>query len=399
MIYRETYMDFLEKWRDKRIIKVVTGIRRCGKSTLLKMHRDNLIKAGVEESQILFVNFEDLDNEPLHDYKVLYKHVKEHLQEGKMNYIFFDEIQTVEGFQKVVDSLFLLDNVDIYITGSNAYMLSGEIATLLTGRYVELRVYPFSFAEYRMSRPETEAKEESFRRYMQVGGFPYTLQLDDIEQTDEYLSGLYNTIVLKDVMAHKKLTDINVLSRLCKLMADNIGNISVIKRISDTLTSAGRKTSNHTIESYITALMDSYIFYPAYRIDVKGMDFLKTGAKYYLADIGLRNVMVGRKGGDVGHIVENMVYMELLRRGNEVYVGKNGNKEVDFVTIKGGKYAYYQVSLSIMDEATKARELAPLECIDDNFPKYLLTMDNFPPISHNGIEQMYLLDWLLERER
>lgn len=399
MIEREEYMSALCRWKDKKTVKVVTGIRRCGKSSLLRMFRERLLSEGIETSQIQDINFEDLDNEPLLDYRALYSHVKTNLRHDKMNYLFFDEIQMVDGFQRVVDSLFLLDKVDIYITGSNAYLLSGEIATLLTGRYVEIRLFPFSFSEYTKGLTQGVSIESAYREYIEYGAFPYILQIkDNKEMVREYLSGLYNTIVLKDVVSRKKITDVMMLQSIVRFLADNIGNISVIKRISDTMTSLGRKITSHTVENYITALLDSFIFYSVPRYDAKGKQLLKTGQKIYLADTGLRNVINGTKGGDLGHILENVVYLELARRGYEIYVGKVGDAEIDFITIKQGQKCYYQVSLSVRDETTLKRELAPLESLTDNFPKYLLTLDNDPVVYHNGIKQVYALDWLLEKE-
>lgn len=397
MIERKEYMALLEKWRDKKVIKVVTGIRRCGKSSLLRMFREKLLEEGVSESQVLELNFEDLDNEQYLDYKVLYAYVKKHLVKGWMNYLFFDEIQMVDNFQKVIDSLFLLDDVDIYVTGSNAYLLSGEIATLLTGRYVEIKLFPFSFREYLTAQPDDINLERAYRRYIEDGSFPYILQINhDREMVREYLLGLYNTIVLKDVVSRRKITDVMMLQSVVRFLADNIGNISVIKRISDTMTSLGRKITSHTVENYVSALIDSYIFYSVSRFDTKGKQLLKTGQKLYLADIGLRNVINGTKGGDLGHILENVVYLELARRGGEIYVGKVGDAEIDFVVIKGEYKEYYQVSLSVRDENTMNRELAPLQAIQDHYPKYLLTMDNDPEVLHDGIRQIYVLDWLVE---
>lgn len=397
MIERKKYMSLLEKWRDKKVIKVVTGVRRCGKSSLLRMFREKLSDNGVEERQILEFNFEDLSNEPFLDYHVLYSHIRKNLCDDRMNYIFFDEIQMVENFQKVVDSLFLLDNVDLYVTGSNAYLLSGEIATLLTGRYVEIKLFPFSFAEYIEALPEGMPHDTAYRHFSEKGGFPYTVQIaDDDEMLREYLTGLYNTIVLKDVVARRKITDVMMLESIVRFLADNIGNLSVIKRISDAMTSQGRKVSVHTVENYISALSDSYIFYPVYRYDAKGKQLLKTGQKYYLVDTGLRNIINGTKGGDLGHILENIVFLELARRGGEIYVGKVDNAEVDFIVIKGEAREYYQISLSVRDENTMQRELAPLQAIQDYYPKYLLTLDNDPVVLHNGIKQMYVIDWLLQ---
>ena len=397
MIERKEYMKILNKWRNKKVVKVVTGIRRCGKSSLLKMFREKLIAEGIADKQIQDINFENLDNEPLLDYKVLYAHVKKGLCPDKMNYLFFDEIQMVEQFQKVINSLFLLDNVDIYVTGSNAYLLSGEIATLLTGRYVEIKLFPFSFKEFIQAQSESISLENAYKQYVEYGSFPYVLQIkQDMDMVREYMLGLYNTIVLKDVVSRKKITDVMMLQSIVRFLADNIGNISVIKRISDTMTSLGRKISSHTVESYMSALIDSFIFYPVQRYDAKGKQLLKTGLKLYLADVGLRYVINGMRGGDLGHILENIVYLELARRGGDIYVGRIGDAEIDFVVIEGGRKAYYQVSLSVRDDATMRRELAPLHSICDNFPKYLLTMDNDPVMFHNGIKQQYVLDWLME---
>ena len=395
MIERRKYMSLLEKWKDKKIIKVVTGIRRCGKSSLLTMFRDKLLQTGIAESHVQEYNFENLDNERFLDYKELYSEVKSRLQTEGMNYLFFDEIQLVDQFQKVIDSLFLLENVDIYVTGSNAYLLSGEIATLLTGRYVEIQLYPFSFQEYLLAMPPALSREEAYKQYIGQGSFPYVVQIaDDPEMVREYLSGLYNTIVLKDVVSRRKITDVMMLQSVVRFLADNIGNISVVKRISDTLTSFSRKITSHTVENYISALTASYIFYSVPRFDAKGKQLLKTGQKLYLADVGLRNVINGSKGGEWGHVLENVVYLELARRGGEVFVGKVGDAEIDFVVISGEHKTYYQVALTVRDEATLERELAPLRSLPDSFPKFLLTLDNDPVTYHDGIKQQYVLDWL-----
>ena len=399
MIERKEYLELLEKWKDKKVIKVVTGIRRCGKSSLLKIFSQKILEEGVSADQVQELNFEDLDNEPFLDYKVLYAHVKKNLYRDKMNYLFFDEIQMVDNFQKVIDSLFLLDNVDIYVTGSNAYLLSGEIATLLTGRYIEIKLFPFSFKEYLSALPKDTSLETAYRNYIEEGAFPYVLQLrKDREMIREYLLGVYNTIVLKDVVSRRKITDVMMLQSVVRFLADNIGNISVIKRISDTMTSLGRKITSHTVENYISALTDSYIFYAVSRYDAKGKQLLKTGQKIYLADVGLRQVVIGTKGGDLGHILENVVYLELARRGGEIYVGKMGDAEIDFVVVKGEEKAYYQVALTVRDDTAMKRELAPLQAIPDNYPKSLLTLDNDPVVWHEGIKQQYVLDWLLGKE-
>lgn len=396
MIERKDFMSFLCKWKDKKIIKVLTGIRRCGKSTMLKMFCDHLMKDGVKNEQIQYFNFEDIDNEPLLNYHALYSKINQQLYAYGQNYLLFDEIQMVNQFQKVIDSLFLRDNIDIYITGSNAYMLSGEIATLLSGRYVELKMYPLSYSEFFSAQHPMPSKEDVYRKYISLGGFPYILQIqDNMEMVYEYLSGLYNTIVVKDIMSRKQVTDSVAINRITRYLADNIGNLSAIKRISDTLTSNGTKISPHTVESYVATLVASYIFYPVGRYDIKGMQYLKTGQKYYLADMGLRQIIVGTKGGDLGHILENVVFLELLRRGGEIYTGKVGDLEVDFIVVRGNMKEYYQVALSVREEETLKRELTPLQKIDDYYPKYLLTLDNDPIVSHSGIMQINVLDWLL----
>ena len=399
MIERTDYMSILKRWKDKKVIKVVTGIRRCGKSSLLKMFQEHLLKNGVDKSQIQDINFENLDNEPLLDYHTLYAHVKSHIKADAMNYLFFDEIQMVDHFQKVIDSLFLLNNVDIYVTGSNAYLLSREFATLLTGRYIEIKLIPFSLIEFMRTLPTSTSQEEGYRKYIEYGAFPYITKIkDNADMVREYLNGLYNTIILKDIVDRRKISDTMILQSIVRFLADNIGNLSVIKRISDTMTSMGCNISSHTVERYIQALSDSYIFYAVPRYDTKGKQLLKTGQKIYLADIGLRRVICSSKGGDMGHILENIIFLELSRRGGEIYVGKAGDAEIDFIVIKKGQKTFYQVSLSVREETTLQCALKPLESIADSYPKYLITLDNEPVCYHNGIKQIYALDWLTDRK-
>lgn len=398
MIQRPQYMEFLMDWKDKQIIKVVSGIRRCGKSTLFDLFQESLRADGVEESQIIAVNFEDMENEPLCDYKKLYGYIKQRMLPGKMNYIFLDEIQHVPDYQKVVDSLFIKKNADVYITGSNAYFMSGELATLLSGRYIELKMLPLSFKEYVSAFDENAGVESLYRNYIYNSSFPYTVGLDSRRNIHAYLDGLYNTVVLNDIVARKQIKDPSMLKSVLKFMFDNIGNLCTAKKIADSMTSAGRKISNHTVESYIEGITESLLMYRAGRYDIKGRDYLKLQEKYYIADIGLRYYALGTRNADQGHILENIVYLELLRRGYDVYVGVIGNKEVDFVAQDhDGNIEYYQVSLTVRDEATLKRELASLDSIADHNPKYLLTMDNDPPVSYNGIRQKYVLDWLLEK--
>lgn len=397
MIQRPDYLNFLVEWKEKNIIKVITGIRRCGKSTLFELFREHLLDNGVYEEQIISINFEDAEYEDLCDYKKLYEYIKSKMVPDKMNYIFLDEIQHVERFEKVVDSLFVKKNADVYITGSNAYFMSGELATLLSGRYVELKMLPLSFKEYVSAFDDKMSKEELYRNYVYNSSFPYTVELGNRKNIYTYLDGLYSTVVLNDIVSRKKIADPAMLKSVIKYMFDNIGNTCSVKKISDTMTSAGRKISNHTVENYLEGITDSLLMYRVGRYDIKGKEHLRLLEKFYLADVGLRYYLLGTSNVDQGHILENVVYLELLRRGYKVFVGKVGASEVDFVVQDfEGNVEYYQVSFSVRDEQTLKRELESLDSIDDHNPKYLLTMDNDPPISHNGIKQKYVLDWLLE---
>ena len=398
LIPRPEYLNFLMEWRDQQIIKVITGIRRCGKSTLFDLFRAQLLAEGVTPAQIVSINFEERENEDLLDYGRLYDHIKSRLQPGRMTYIFLDEIQHVPEYQKAVDSLFVKSNVDVYITGSNAYFMSGELATLLSGRYVELKMLPLSFKEYVSVCQDGRSKEELYRDYVYNSSFPYTVGLKSRRNIHAYLDGLYNTVVLNDIIMRRRIQDSSMLKSVIQFMFDNIGNSCTIKKIADTMTSAGRKISSHTIENYLEGLTESLLMYRVSRYDIKGKAYLQLQDKYYLADMGLRYYLLGTRNVDHGHILENVVYLELLRRGYTVYVGKMGTAEVDFVVQDyEGNLEYYQVSWSVRDNQTMKRELAPLEAISDHNPKILLTMDNDPPISHNGIRQKFVLDWLLEK--
>lgn len=397
LINRPEYMKFLQDWKDKQVIKVISGIRRCGKSTLFDMFVADLKKQGVEENQIIQINFEDIEYEELLDYRKLYSYVKARLIPDKMNYIFLDEIQHVYDYQKAVDSLFVQKNTDVYITGSNAYFMSGELATLLAGRYVELKLLPLSFKEYCSVFNQNKTKEELYRNYLFNSSFPYTVQLEDRRNIHAYLDGIYNTVVLNDIIARKNIQDPLMLKSVIKFMFDNIGNLCTIKKIADSMTSAGRKISSHTVENYLDGITESLLMYRVGRYDIKGKEYLQINEKYYLADLGLRYYLLGTRDVDQGRVLENIVFLELLRRGYEIYVGKYGTTEVDFVAIDtNGKIEYYQVVLSCKDEQTLTRELRPFMEIKDHYPKYLLTMDNDPPNFHNGVEQVYVLDWLLK---
>lgn len=399
LIQREEYLNKLIALKDKKIIKVVTGVRRCGKSKLLEMYRKWLLEQGVEEERIVSINFEDLDFEDLTDYKKLHTYLKEHLVKDNMTYIFLDEIQNVEQFPKVVDSLCIKDNVDIYITGSNAHMLSSEIATLLSGRYIQIEMLPLSFKEYMISTGSMNDRGIKYVDYLQNSSFPYTLELEG--QSDEirsYLEGLYNTIVVKDIINHSKISEPMMLKSILKFIFDNIGNPLSSKKIADTMTSSGRRIDTRTVEKYLDALTESYIIYQAKRYNIKGKQYLKTLEKYYVVDIGLRLMLFGSKQIDAGRILENIVYLELLRRGHDVYVGKVDEFEVDFVAQNGKGTTYFQVALSVRDEKTLERELRSLRAIKDHYPKILLTMDDDPEVHYDGIRRINARDWLLGLE-
>ena len=403
MVQRKEYLELLKPWREKQLIKVISGVRRCGKSTLLAQYMDYLRSTGVEDEQIISVNLEDVDFEHLHDYRALYDYFKNRLCKGKYTYVFIDEVQQCVGFEKAVDSLFIKQNVDVYITGSNAHMLSGELATLLSGRYIEISILPLSFAEHmrlaEQVRVSSSLKQE-FSNYMRYGSFPYISQLeksDTIIRT--YLDGVYNTILIKDVAKREGITDISVLESVVKFLCSNIGSPVSIKKISDTINSSGRKISVNTVETYVRALVDSFIFYKTDRYDIKGKQHLKTLGKYYLVDTGLRNMLLSGSSADLGHQLENIVYLELLRRGNKVSIGKLAEKEVNFVTSNVDGICYYQVAASVLDENILARELASLQKIPDHHPKFLLTLDDIMPnANHNGIRQINVLDWLLDKK-
>lgn len=398
ILEREDYINKLKKFKDKHLIKVITGMRRTGKSTLLELFQQYLLENGVNKEQIISINFEEPDNKELKTSEALYAHIKNRLIDDKMNYIFLDEIQNVDKFEIAVDGLFIKKNVDIYITGSNAYLLSSELATLLTGRYIEIKMLPLSFKEYISAFENKTELSRMFRNYLQYSSFPQTLELyDNPEEISTYLDGVYTSVLYKDVINRKGITDKGILESVVEFLYDNIGNLCSMKKISDTLTSNGRQVSNHTVENYVNALIDSFLLYRANRFDVKGKDLLKTQEKYYAIDIGLRYYLLGQKAGqDMGHILENVVYLELLRRGYKVYVGKLDELEVDFIAQNSENIIYYQVALTTREESTLQRELTPLKKIADNYPKYILTLDDDLDADFDGIKKINIIDWLLK---
>ncbi|MDE7197580.1 MAG: ATP-binding protein [Lachnospiraceae bacterium] len=396
ILERTEYLDKLIAFKDKQLIKIVTGIRRCGKSTLLEIFQDWLCSQGISDEQIITINFEDIDYEEMTDYKVLYAYLKSRLVQDKMTYIFLDEIQHVENFPKVIDSLYIKKNVDVYITGSNAYMLSGEMATLISGRYVQIEMLPLSFKEYMESTGTMNDRGIKYREYLENSSFPYTLELKgQPDEIRDYLEGIYNTIVIKDIVSRKKITDVMMLKSVLRFVFDNIGSPLSSKKIADTMTSNGRKTDAKTIEKYLEALVESYVIYQAKRYHIKGKQYLKTLEKYYVVDIGLRYMLLGSRPYDAGHILENVVYLELLRRGYDVYVGKIDSFEVDFVAQNSKGITYYQAALTVRDEKTLERELRPLMAIRDHYPKFILTLDEDPEEQYDGIRRINARDWLL----
>lgn len=356
---------------------------------------------GILPEQIISLNFENLDYEDLTDYRLLYQYVKERLCPDKMNYIFLDEIQHVDAHEKAVDSLFLRENCDVYIAGSNAYFMSGELATLLTGRYIELSMMPLSFSEFCSGLEEGRKNlslPEKFMQYIETGSFPYVLKYQyGPEEAKEYMDGIYHTILLNDVVKRLKISDVNMLESVTRYLMHNIGNRTTPSAIANTMVSKQRKIDSKTVDRYLRGLTDSLLFYEARRYNIKGKELLSSISKYYVCDIALRNMLVRGKDSDNGHILENLVYLELRRRGFQVYVGQYGTDgEVDFVAIKNGQPEYYQVAQTVMDELVLKRELEPLRKIQDNYPKYLLTLDElFSDMNYEGIQKKYVLKWFL----
>lgn len=407
MIERKEYLQKLIQWKDEQVIKVVTGMRRCGKSTLLMQYQDYLKSIGVEDGQIIAINFEDLEYEELCEYKVLYDYLKERLLSDKTTYIFLDEIQKVPQFEKVVDSLYIKSDTDIYITGSNAYMLSGELATLLSGRYVEISMLPFSFQEYCLLNRKPQ--EDAFADYMKFGGLPLVASMKDApDKIDTYLEGIYNTVIIKDIedrqkrqsesSGRRKVTDIVLLKTIAKYLASVLGSPVSIRGITNYLISSGRKISPNTVNDYLETLTESFLFYPAERFDIAGKQILTGNKKYYMADLGIRNHILPRKKYDLGFSIENVVFFELLRRGYKVAVGKYQNTEVDFVVEKQGAFTYIQVTAEMTTKDTFDREMKPLYAIRDNYEKIVLTLDKLTLGNYDGIRVIHVLDWLLKSE-
>lgn len=405
MIERTIYLTQLESWKDKQIIKVITGIRRCGKSTLLKQFQKRLLDAGIDDAQIISINFEDMDYEELLDYRKLYQYLKENIIENRKMYIFLDEIQKVAQYENVVDSLFINEAIDIYITGSNSYLFSGQLATNLRGRYIELSMLPLSFKEY--FDYKAKEKQAAFNSYMKTGGFPYLQHLNESDsQMDMYIEGIYHTVLLRDIeerlnrkykiSSNSNVTDVALLKSIAKYLSSVIGSPVSIRGITNYLISNERKVSPNTVSDYITALCDSYLYYPVNAMDISGKELLKSNKKYYIVDLGIRNYILPKKRYDLGYSIENIVYFELHRRGYEIYIGKNKNMEVDFIAKKNNEYTYIQVTASMVEESIFNREMKPLESIKDNYEKIVLTLDEYSAGNYNGIKVVNIIDWLLE---
>ena len=393
MIKRDDYLEKIISSSGLNVIKVITGVRRCGKSTLLRLFRHYLEEQGVRSKQIQHINFEDLDNENLTEYRALHSHLKNNLQSDFMNYIFLDEIQRVEGFEKVLDSLFLLENVDIYVTGSNAYMLSGELATYLSGRYIEIHMFPLSFKEY--YGHFGGEKLAMFNKYSAFGGFPYASIIESETSYLSYIQGIINTVLVKDVLSRKQRSDSQLVERLAAFLTDTSGSLINIKKIADTLTSMGKKTSSDTVSSYLQSFEEAFLFYKCDRFDMAGKRLLTINSKYYPCDQSLRRGLLGSKRPNFGRSLEGIVFLELIRRGYEVYVGNYGEIEIDFIAVKNGVTEYYQVSKTLTDEVTYSREIAGFKKLKDNYRKILLSED-YGNYNDEGIEQINVIDWLLE---
>ena len=407
MVERKEYLEKLKLWKDEQVIKVVTGIRRCGKSTLLMQYQEYLKQSGVDADRIIAINFEELEYEELCDYKKLYEYIKARLSSDKTTYIFLDEIQKVPCFEKVVDSLYVKKGTDIYITGSNAYMLSGDLATLLSGRYVEISMLPLSFAEY--LQVNSKDKDSAFADYMRYGGMPFIATAEKTEEKiTTYLEGIYNTVIVKDIEDRQKrkewdnsdtgrITDISLLKTVAKYLSSVIGSLVTVRSITNYLVSSGRKISPNTVSDYVNALTESFIFYPAERFDIVGKQLLKTNTKYYIVDLGIRNLILPKKSYDLGFSVENVVYFELLRRGYKVSVGKYGNTEIDFVAERNGELEYIQVTADMTAKETFDREMTPLTAVKDNYRKRVLTLDKFTVGNYDGIEVKNVVEWLTDK--
>ena len=401
MILRKTYLKKLIDAKDTEFIKVITGVRRSGKSTLLLMFKDYLINNGIKNDNIIYINFESAIYDDIKNYKDLYNYIKDKIKNDKV-YVLLDEVQNVESWEKAINSFKVDFDVDIYITGSNAYLLSSELSTLLSGRYIEIKMYPLSFKEYLLFNNYNNSNiEDKFNEYLKYGGLPaITLIKKNNELVLSYLNDIYNTIVKKDIIDRNNIKDTALLENIIKYLSNNIGSPISSSKISDYLNSNKivNKSNHQTIDNYLSMLEKSFIMYKADRTDIKSKALLKTLGKYYISDTGIRNIILGFRNINEGHLLENVVYLELLRRGFKVSIGKTNNYEVDFVAENPNTIKYYQVTRTLVDEKVKTRELRSLESIDDNYEKTILTMDKTINNDYNGIKVLNIIDWLLQNE-
>ncbi len=398
MIERTGFLDLLWKWKDYDLIKVVTGLRRCGKSTVFDAFAERLAKSGVPKSRILRMDFESEEFDSIRSVEAARAWLAAHRPKGKRAYVFLDEVQRIPEFERLVDGLYRRKDADVYVTGSNATLLSGELATYLSGRYVELLLQPLSYREFAEGTGRDPRANATWSDYLRRGGFPYLTALgDDPKLAEGYLEGVYNTVLVKDVLRRTGAADPAQVSRVAQFLFDNVGNVTSIQRIADTLTSAGSKCAYHTVESYVDALCKAYLFRKAERFDAKGRELLKTGYKFYAVDTGLRDVLVRHRPGDEGHLLENVVFNELVRRHASVSVGKCDALEIDFVVRGGGLTSYVQVAETLRGPGVLERELKPLKRLRDNYPKTVVTLDAAPPSSEDGITCVNAIDFLLGR--
>ena len=399
-VQREDYLRKLRQLKDVDLIKIVTGVRRSGKSTLLELFRNELIESGIDSQRIIALNFEEVENEPLLDRHKLYHYIEDRLVSDRMNYIFLDEVQNIPEYEILVDSLYVKKNVDIYITGSNAFLQSSELATLLSGRYIEISILPFSFTEFVSSFSAPAELSRRYDQYVNYSSFPQAVSMIEAipDQINNYLRGIYESVVTKDVMTRREIKSRRNFDNVVRFILDNIGSAVSPSSIATAMTANGQSIKHTTVDGYLSALVNSFVLYKAERWDIKGKKLLATQEKYYTVDLGLRRVLLGRQNGsDRGHLLENVIYLELLRRGGEIYIGKAGNKEVDFVVKSpSGDLSYYQVAYSVATEETLTRELSPLRQIDDNYPKYLITLDQ-ASFDNNGIRHLNALDFLMNQ--
>lgn len=398
MLIREQYLNQLIRSKDLNLIKVITGVRRSGKSTLLLQYKEYLKSQNVKEKNIIYMNFESADWYSIKNYEDLYSHIKDNLGKGK-NYILLDEVQNVDKWEKAVNSLLVDIDCDIYITGSNAYLLSSELTTLLAGRILTIKIYPFSFKEFIQEYPfeGNEDKYEKFDKYLKYGGMPMIVNMKDNEELIiNYLNDIKEVVLKKDVINRNNIKDIVFLDNLIKYMSSCIGNLTTPNSISEFMRNNGSSITNETVDAYLKMIENAYFIYRVSRFELKGKQLLKTQGKYYFVDNGLKNVINGLSSYDSGSSYENLIYIELLRRGYEVYIGKYNDIEIDFIAIKPNETIYYQVSRSILDENVEKREKRSLLAIKDNYRKVILTMDRVKNKQIEGIEVVNIIDFLLE---